>query len=67
VDVSVMKEDRRPAFVMDQAKAIELNHVKLQRVAGMHAIVLLNVKDIKISGGGSVPDVKVPAAAHKEL
>ncbi|MES1257028.1 MAG: glycosyl hydrolase family 28-related protein [Acidobacteriota bacterium] len=67
VDLSFLREDRRPAFVIDQAEAVELNHVKLQRVAGVPSIVLLKVKDIRVSGGGSVPDVKVPVAARKEL
>ena len=67
VEVGFMKEDRRPAFVIDQAEGVELNHVKLQRVAGVPAVVLLNVKDIRVSGGGTVPDVKVPAATKREL
>ena len=67
VEIGFLKEDRRPAFVLDQAEAIQLNHVKLQRVPGLPAVVLLNVKDIKVSGGGTVPDVKVPLAARKEL
>ena len=67
VEIGFLKEDRRPAFVLDQAEAVELNHVKLQRVPGLPAVVLLNVKDIKVSGGGTVPDVKVPLAARKEL
>ena len=67
VEIGFLNEDRRPAFVLDQAEAVELNHVKLQRVPGLPAVVLLNVKDIKVSGGGTVPDVKVPLAARKEL
>ena len=67
VEIGFLKGDRRPAFVLDQAEAVELNHVKLQRVPGLPAVVLLNVKDIKVSGGGTVPDVKVPLAARKEL
>lgn len=67
VNISFLKEDRRPAFVIDQAEGIELNHVKLQRVTGLTSVVLMNVKDVRVIGGGSVPDVKIPLAAHKEL
>ncbi len=67
VEIGFMKEDRRPAFVVDQAEDIELNHVKLPRVAGVPSVVLLNVKGFRVNGGGTLPDVKVPAAARREL
>ena len=67
VEMSFMKEDRRPAFVIEQAEGIELNHVRAQKVAGVPAVVLINVKDFKTSGGGSLPDIKVPVAARREM
>jgi polygalacturonase len=67
VEISFLKEDRRPAFVVQDVEGVELNHVRAQRAPGVPSIVLLNVKDFRTSGGGSVPDVKVPAAVKREL
>ena len=67
VELSFMKEDRRPAFVIDQAEDVELNHVKAQKAPGVPSVVLLQVKNFRTSGGGSVADVKVPAAVKREL
>lgn len=67
VEMSFMKEDRRPAFVIEQAEGIELNHVRAQKVAGVPSVVLINVKDFKTSGGGSLPDIRLPAAERREM
>jgi polygalacturonase len=45
IDLSFEKEDRRPAFVIDQAQAIDLDHVEAQHVSGTPTFVLQNVVD----------------------
>ena len=67
IELSFMKEDRRPAFVIQQAEDIELSHVRMQKAQGVPSVVLLNVKEIRVTGGGSAVDVKVGAAARREL
>jgi hypothetical protein len=67
VELSFMKEDRRPGFVIELAENIELNHIRMQKAQGVPSVVLLNVKDVRLTGGGSVADTKVPAAVRREL
>ena len=61
VDVSFMKEDLRPAFVLDQVKDVDFEHVKAQKAASVPTFVLLNAEEI------SVNDTKIPKADHKEF
>ena len=37
VEVGYMKEDRRPAFVLDQVKGVEFQHVKARQADGRSA------------------------------
>jgi hypothetical protein len=59
VQVSVMKEDLRPAFVMDSVTGVELNNVKAQHAPNVPTFVLKNVDDFTvhqlIPGDGGYP------------
>jgi hypothetical protein len=61
-----MKEDRRPAFVLDTVKGIDLEHVKAQKASGVPTIVLQNVEDFSVYRS-SVPDAHVDKADRKEM
>jgi hypothetical protein len=61
VDVSFMKEDLRPAFVLDQVKGVDFQHVKAQKAAGAPTFVLQNAEDV------SVNDTKIAKTDHKEF
>ncbi len=61
VDLSFMKEDRRPAFVLDQVRGIDLEHVKAQKASGVPTFVLQNVEDFAM--GNTV----LPKTDHKEF
>jgi polygalacturonase len=67
VEVGYMKEDRRPAFVLDTVKGIDLQHVKMQKASGVPAIVLLNVEDFSVYRSSPVPDAHVEKADRKEM
>jgi hypothetical protein len=67
VDVGYMKEDRRPAFVLDTVKGIDLQHVKMQKAPGVPAIVLRNVEDFSVYRSTPVPDAHVDKADRKEM
>jgi polygalacturonase len=67
VELSFLNEDRRPAFVIEQAEDVELNHVHAQKTAGVPSVVLINAKNIRVAGESSVPDVKLPTVTRKEL
>jgi hypothetical protein len=67
VDVSFMKEDLRPAFVLDQVKDADFEHVKAQKAAGVPTFVLQNVEGFSVNRSTPVPDAKIPKADHKEF
>ncbi|MGO9012840.1 MAG: glycoside hydrolase family 28 protein [Bryobacteraceae bacterium] len=67
VDVGYMKEDRRPAFVLDTVKGIDLQHVKMQKAPGAPAIVLRNVEDFSVDRSTPVPDAHVTKAERREM
>jgi polygalacturonase len=61
VDVATMKEDRRPAFVLDQVTGIDFQHVKSQKTSGVPTFVLKDVKDVRVDS------VHVESAVKKEM
>jgi polygalacturonase len=59
VDVGYVKEDRRPAFVLDQVKGADFQHVKAQKAAGIPTFVLQNVEDFSVNRSSPVADITV--------
>ena len=45
VEVSALKDEGRPAFVMDDVKGVEMNHVKAQHDGDSPMFMLRNVTD----------------------
>lgn len=67
VEVGFMKEDRRPAFVLDTVKGIDLQHVKAQKAPGIPTIVMRNAEDVTVHRSSPVPDEHVDTAVQKEM
>jgi len=68
VDIGYMKEDRRPPFVLESVKGVEVRHVKAQKAAGIPAVVLLNVENFATHGSSWLPpDTRVEKADRKEM
>ncbi len=67
VEVGYMQEDRRPAFVLDQATGVDFQHVKAQKAAGVPTFVLKNVKDFSVHRSTPVADTQVDSAVKKEM
>jgi len=67
VDVGFMKEDRRPAFVLDDVTDADFNHVKAMTAKGAPMFYLKNVNEITIHQTPHVADTHLAAAARKEL
>jgi polygalacturonase len=67
VDVSFMKEDRRPAFVLDSVEAIELAHCKAGRAEGTPGLVMMKAKGIEVRASEGIPDYKGGAEARREM
>jgi polygalacturonase len=67
VEVSFLKEDLRPAFVLDDVKDIELRNVKAQCAPDVPAFILSNVQDFATRNCRFVPDMKLDRAERKEI
>ena len=67
VDVGFMKEDQRPAFVIDQVTDIDFHHVKAAKVEGVPVFRLSNVRKITIQQSAHVTDTTLDSAIIKQL
>jgi hypothetical protein len=67
VEVGFMKEDRRPAFVLEHVKGIDFRHVRAQKAAGVPGFVLLNVEDFTAHGSPALADTHIDKVERKEM
>ena len=67
IDLNYMKEDRRPAFVLDSVEGIELENCKAARAAGVPALVMMNAKAVSLSHCAGVADFQGGSVARKEM
>jgi hypothetical protein len=67
VNVGFMKEDRRPAFVLEHVKGIDFRYVKAQKASGVPAFVLMNVERLSIDHCAPTPDTQIDKVARKEM
>jgi hypothetical protein len=67
VDVSFVKEDRRPAFVLDSVEGIELEHCKAERADGVPGLVMIKAKGIKIHATEGIVDFHGDSPGKKEM
>lgn len=67
VEVSYMKEEGRPPFMLDDVKGAELRYIKAQKAAGASSIVLKNTKDVSIQQVQGVKDATFSAVNRKDL
>ena len=67
VEVGFMKEDRRPAFVLDAVKGADFQHMKAQKAAGIPTFVLQNVEDFSVSRSAPVADAHLDKVERKEM
>jgi polygalacturonase len=67
VNIGWMKEDRRPAFVLEDVKGASFRNVNAARAAGSAALVLMNVNGFEVRGSNAVADTKLDAVTRKEF
>jgi polygalacturonase len=65
VEVSYLKEDLRPAFVLNDVSGADFFNVKAQRAADTFAFVLQNVSDFTTRQFKGVPDMKIERVDQK--
>jgi len=67
IEVSYMKEDARPPFILDDVKGAELRNVKAQKANGTPGVVLKNVTDVSIEQVQGVKNATIKKADKKNL
>jgi len=67
VEVSYAKEDLRPAFVLNEVKGADFQHLKAQRAADAPTFVLKNVEDFSVQRSKGVPDTRIERAPEKKF
>ena len=67
VQISFMKQDLRPAFLLDDVKDADFHHVKAQVAPDVPTFVLKNVNDFNTHQCRAVPDTQLERVKQKEL
>ena len=67
VEVRTMKEDLRPAFVLEEVEGADFLHVKAQRAADVATFALKNVQDFTVNLSRPVPDTHLGNVQQKTL
>jgi len=67
IDVSYLKEDRRPAFVLDSVEGIELDHCKAAKASGVPTLVMMKASGISIERCASLADFQGGSVTRKEM
>ena len=67
VEISFMKEDPRPPFILDDVKLATFHHITAQKVSGSPMFILKNVQDIDIQQAKGIKDVNIKNADTKKL
>jgi len=67
VEVSTLKEDLRPAFVLDDVKGADFNFVKASHAPQVPVFSLKNVESFNLFHSGSLPDAKLDKVKELQL
>jgi polygalacturonase len=67
VTVGFMKEDRRPAFVLEDVKDAEFRNVRADKAQGIPTFMLMKVEDIRVKDSRPVADTRVTRAEKKSF
>lgn len=67
IQVSYIKDDARPPFVLDDVNGADFHRVKAQRIGSGPTFVLKGVSDFNTNQVWLVPDTRIEQAAQKSL
>jgi len=65
VELSFMKDDLRPAFVLSDVQGADFQRVKAQRVPGNPVFFLKDVADFNLNQVWQLPDMRLDKTAEK--
>jgi polygalacturonase len=67
VEVGYLKEDLRPAFILNDVKGVDFQHVKAQHAADVPVIALKNVEDFTIHQCKGLPDTRLERVEQRKF
>jgi hypothetical protein len=67
VEISSLKEDARPAFVLEDVQSADFFRIRTPRVANVPTFALTNVTDFTVSHSKHVADTQLDHADQKKL
>jgi polygalacturonase len=67
VNVAHMKDDGRPAFVLDGVDGVELEHGKAERSVGAAGFVMMRAKNVTVHNCAGVPDFRGDSVGRIEM
>ncbi len=67
IEIQTVKEDLRPAFVLDDVQDAEFFRIQVPHPPGVPVFVLDNVADFSVHRSSGVKDTDLPKAAHETL
>jgi polygalacturonase len=67
VDLTFLRDDVRPAFVLNDVIGADFHHVNAKLTTGGATFVLKNVTDFKTRECGAVPDTRLPSVTSSKL
>lgn len=67
VEVSYLKEDLRPAFILDNVDGADFQHVRAQKSDGAPTFKLTKVKNFNLFNSPQLPDINIKEVSSKEF
>lgn len=67
VEVCFLKEDLRPAFILDHVDGADFQHIRAQKAEGIPVFTLKQVKNFNLFNSGQLPDTKLQDVDQKQL
>ncbi|MGY4385746.1 polygalacturonase [Pedobacter sp. UYP24] len=67
VEVSFMKEDLRPAFILDNVDGADFQHVRAQKADGVPMFMLTQVKKFNLFNNDKIPNTQLIEVGKKQL
>ncbi len=67
VEISSLKEDARPAFVLEDVQSADFFRIRTAQAKGSPTFVLDNVDDFSVQNCRRVPDTRIEHAGQKKL
>src|SRR6266498_2752194 len=67
VEVSYLKEDARPAFVLNDVKGADFQRLKAERAAEVPTFALTNVENFSVQQSAALPDTRLDRVKQQKL